>query len=513
MIKFRNTKKCGGVFKTAIKPWEHGPHDLDLCVVCHTNVPGKMKQIIKLRNMAIYGDEAVFRFNVNEHETTENDVLTCFMNATKEIRSDFLSQILSHLKEDELLLLANKLGKLQGKPISDDANALKTFYHSLPSLKAMDLNPWLTSRNKVLMSIICGILDKGDLNNLHENELFTISIIIEQIYNLRFNKLVLPTSFLLNLYIYMITGSKMCVDAMSSILPCGSYGTVRNWLQNLSADQIQYPTEGSLMNVFDNSQVIGKKHGIRPGNKVNSSVMTMKAYTVLSVNKIQEDHDLSPSECFPSTTLTGYEDRVRELSNNDVHGNRLVAQRNFDKFNSVVNDMVNQNTPFYTDLEAYHLEIFQQFLEYYIEEVFQEFEKCDKSSKIKDDVDWNLEKESQMTDDIICINCGHVWGKRKRKCDNCKEKLVKNKSEDELPITNHSRKKFHSLWERETQTVQPEKGEQQIFIEDRYPHFVKSQHEESKFLTVTDPVLVNPNSAESLALVLRQIGKDNYINR
>lgn len=164
--------------------------------------------------------------------------------------------------------------------------------------------------------------------------------------------------------------------------------------------------------------------------------------------------------------------------------------------------------PDYVDLEAVHCEQFSLFLQQAINVVSQEI---DEGGANGDKIGQEIKKQEYQENNIVCQTCGHANPTQKRICGNCKEKegltLAKRAKKAKGPSQSYQKEK---MWlvdlldkkKKESQT----KSDENITSDDRYSH-VPSGHEKGRRLKLTDPIFVNPNSAETIAEVLRCIGK------
>ena len=94
----------------------------------------------------------------------------------------------------EMTTIAFKIGQRQEKHILRDSEAISNQYNDKQLLESFCADQWLSERDPVLLSFIQG-LTRTALNSCSTNTKVAISRIVEQVYALRFQKLVAPVSF------------------------------------------------------------------------------------------------------------------------------------------------------------------------------------------------------------------------------------------------------------------------------------------------------------------------------
>ena len=103
-----------------------------------------------------------------------------------------------------------------------------------------DLNPrdFLAGRNTVLLSFLRSVAPSKNPNS------YQFAILVESVYHLRNNNLILPHSFMANLIQTFISGSKTVTALNGKLLAGGSDTTYRTWLKE-NALEIELPVEDS----------------------------------------------------------------------------------------------------------------------------------------------------------------------------------------------------------------------------------------------------------------------------
>ena len=86
--------------------------------------------------------------------------------------------------------------------------------------------------------------------------------LIEQIYNCRNKRSVLPLGFRENLITYKLSNNPLLSALNCSLKPSGSPTYLTSWLNSSASSAIEFP-EGIVQVVFDNEQIIGKQYKLK----------------------------------------------------------------------------------------------------------------------------------------------------------------------------------------------------------------------------------------------------------
>ena len=130
--------------------------------------------------------------------------------------------------------------------------------------KALTYYPkkWLEDRPKPIVECFAKLCNQDPSSEIGS---YSIAKVIEQTYNTRNSRLVLPLSFRHNLVLYSLTGSKQLVKLYSSSSPSDSYTFITNWLSQNAKIEITFP-ERTVRVVFDNEQAVGKRYTVTVEN-------------------------------------------------------------------------------------------------------------------------------------------------------------------------------------------------------------------------------------------------------
>ena len=194
-----------------------------------------------------------------------------------------------------------------------------------------------------------------------------------------------------------MTGSKYAVNAMNCSGAGGSYTPMRDWVNNLPMTPLPCPS-GTVVNVFDNEQVIGRKSGLVPKNTARSSVITNCGVVQLGTEEIQTKAALKPKNW---THIKALNLKVRSAHADDKES--MEAERK--KFLEIVQGMISQGTTFHHEMEKYHYTQLYFFLEKAIDDVRNA--QMMEGQNYVDDVDRIVGSQTTRTQ-IICAECGAV---------------------------------------------------------------------------------------------------------
>ncbi|VDH92761.1 Hypothetical predicted protein [Mytilus galloprovincialis] len=270
------------------------------------------------------------------------------------------------------------------------ASSFALQYKDPKAMASFNVKAWLNRRNKSIISFLQGVSNTEfhtDPNELG-NEL-SLARGVEQLYMLRCPYLITPISFLLNISIYTLTGSRLAVDIIGNCCPAGHYQTVTSWLREQGTKEPEILI-ADLMNVFDNEQVIGGKSAIRPNQKVITSIITNKGVVALHSDQlIQGKADLKPQ------MLYNLHKQNEENENTDGQQELL---------NSITFEMMSQSSKRIIKMERDHFEQLYYFVNAAIEVVKQE--QVLEGDKIEDTIDQKVAKDA--LDDLMmqCATCG-----------------------------------------------------------------------------------------------------------
>ena len=119
--------------------------------------------------------------------------------------------------------------------VTIDSKIISSNYKDLNHLKNINSKKYTTEREPILNSFLEGIISK---NHCHP---FLLAVIIEAIYHLENNNLILLHCFLANLVETFISGLKTVTAINGKILPSANDTTYRKWLNENGKEKYVVP--------------------------------------------------------------------------------------------------------------------------------------------------------------------------------------------------------------------------------------------------------------------------------
>ena len=483
LYKYRNAKKAGKGFTSIISVLQFESHRDNNCFCQeHMGDHGEYSDTKrrKLDDRRVQYPLIVFESNTSSlrkdkessgAEEQLNELESVFNSVPTSEKTTAVLRLIRTLSKDQQISIICTVINYESKTISSDIDCVQNSYSNIKDLNKLDLRNYYADRNEFVRNILQA-LTKTDGR---EKE-FGLTVTLENIYKLRNTNFIGPVSMMQNLTVLSLTGSKTSVDIIGTSGAGGKYSTLCRWLDISSEKQIG--PSGDAVYMFDNEQVVGRTWSIKPNNKVNCSVITTVAAAGLNESlELQSNKELHPSNWF----------------------NRVKAEAAVDSFLNESNNKIKE-------LKQVHFNQMKLFIDAAIKHVLDE-QNTDKTDMDKID---NIVRQISLDRDFkICLKCGMLFSKTKRKCQQCKESLCKR---------NYETQKEHSDEEScPTATVEEviTKGRPGVDATDsntdntfqRYDHIASAHTEEPIKVQLMDPLFVNPNSYENLTLVLRHIGK------
>ena len=156
-----------------------------------------------------------------------------------------------------------------------------------------DINTWLSHRPEELIKHLQQLCNLDNSEHSH----YILAKLIEQIYNRRNRRLVLPLSFREILITYILSNNPLLSALNCSSKPSASHTYLTSWLNSSASSEIEFP-EGIERVVFDNEQIIGKRYRVKTNQSaVPASVISSSAYlSIDNKSKIQYDDRFMPSK-------------------------------------------------------------------------------------------------------------------------------------------------------------------------------------------------------------------------
>ncbi|MEW8547705.1 MAG: hypothetical protein AB2693_29710 [Candidatus Thiodiazotropha sp.] len=481
LYRFRSAKKSGVTFSTSMTISEFTPHINDNCNYCLENLatqPGTKKKMMTTPGRG-KRSKLCIDLKQDECKTSESNILAdIYESMPSTENSQVLENFILNLSSKTQLDIIELILKKNIASINKDIETIQNTYRSVPQLKELNVYEYINQRNKTIVTV----LESLTMTSLHDDCL-RLSVILESIYKLRNARFLGPVSMLQNLTVFSMTNSKTAVDVMGNFGAGGKYSALCKWLDTMSSIPTPFP-KGDTLVVFDNEQVIGKTWNIRPQNKIKTSIITTVAAAQLDKENIVEQD----SNCHPKTWFT-------------------QAQTE-----NVVAEMVAAKETFSDQLRRVHMDQFKIFIRASIEQILEEQSSSDKEPPSVDVIDKIVEKLQQEREFKTCLDCNILVSKSKRKCPTCKKDLVKYSADSGTSsYSDAATSPSESISFKNINFDKKHKPPATDTL--RYDHIPSGHSTDPIPVCVLDPVFVNPNSFDSLKLVLRHIGNLAGIKR
>ena len=413
--RYRITLTKGKTFSTSVRLAEFTEHTEFACKLCFVTITDGGHDYLTFDNKTSVGrpakrkrtvlsesDKIVINYKDNNDDDSVvddmdgqliDDLLYQFQKLSDRQRQEFIKRLIPMLCSGEDILTAGQLGSKYADSLAKEANAASSVYRDMNLLLDLDIREYVEGRNPVLLSFLLNMSKKTTLI-CEDKELCVLGRSIENIYKLIDTKNISPLSFLNNITTYMDCGSRKVIDINGSTGPSGKYGSICNWMAEQAAVGPPIPPTGDIAVAFDNDQVVGKRWGIVPGQKLQKSVITNKAYFQLAEDgTLQRDSNLKPGKWFniieDDITITNVRDELESL---------------------------------YSSSDEAHWEQCQLFIDCAIREVLSEQEK---NENITDHVDDLVSKKRTASSMKKCPSCQTYINKGKKKCPFCAELVTK----------------------------------------------------------------------------------------
>ena len=354
-------------------------------------------------------------------------------------------------------------------------------HKNIDSLRNFDPCQYLASLNPGILGILLSLTGQTKENT----PIQTIIPVMESIYRFIEKDFIGIWSFMQNLVTFSCTKSRQACNILGTAIPGGKYSYISAYLNSSeNSTEVSCPN-GDVVFMFDNEQVIGRTWNITAQNKVKMSVITNIAVVQIPTTSPLQDVE----EYSPKTWLTSEnQDKVvDEMCENDANESSKPL------------------------VDAHYDELYHQ-LHNAIEHVRQEVHKDEKSGNWEDILDQEIAKETEEENHQTCHNCKAKFGKRARKCPNCQEKVNKNNKETmegvEGVMADENEEKDEIYFHRHEGRSKDTCNENNVIDPDQqYSHVTSCHSGDPVDVILLDPVFVNPNSIESMILILRYIGK------
>ncbi|KAK3103938.1 hypothetical protein FSP39_023044 [Pinctada imbricata] len=456
-----------------------------------------------------------------EHTELSRTCTFCMTNAFTELVSNLPNEekasvfeyLIYMMSQADKEVLAYHIGSNESHAIRNDAQSFAMMYKDVNTISSFDISRWLCGRNEVLKNFMLGVGQLNSVDRVDKGKTIVLAAAMEQSYKLCLPSLVSPFAFLQNLCLYTLTGSKTAVNIFGRTAPSGGYKTIFKWLYDQKTTPPVCPA-GETMNVFDKEQVVRRKTAIKPNSKAKVSIIANKGITQLS------------EECLLQSNET-----LKHLYLSTCSKRDTIPKEHEEELKAAALEVINPENEQYRIYETLHYEQLFPFIEIAMKCVLEETEDSQSNKGLFDFIDEKITCDDERDKFVKGTLCGTLNSKRKQICIGFKEKegirtakslLKENSDAESIHQPQKSQVTFQKIQFRinsndSTGTVE---GHGNIEITstldveecERYDHFT-SNHRSKKEIVLSDPVFCNPNSLQTVALVLRQIGIENGISR
>ena len=357
-------------------------------------------------NQARYSEDVPSDEMIDSEEKEISILIDNLVEKLRE-RKNFSSKLV-----EKTCVLASVLGKMiVGDQMSEEYGLLQGLYKDINFMMQLNTHEFLKGRNAVLMAFLRSIAPSKNPNS------YQLALVVEAIYHLRNNNLILPHCFMLNLIQTFISGSKTVTTLNGKLLPGGSDTTYRLWLTT-NAEPIEYPTGDSDIFIDNCGHYIVKSYRVSSVKNPKPNVITAcinipwtKDET--GMDGLQQQEELKPCHWMPNAKEKDVQQKMEELISDGK-----------EKF------------------------VYYQYR--YVYELFN-FLASTSNRQMEENIE-NEIKKLDSTGSRRCENtkCLELYNNRKRKCDICGSKVSKVETEEPEDVnkTFHSVPKYFPLGEK-----------------------------------------------------------------
>ena len=399
---------------------------------------------------------------------------------------------IEQINHSQLCDLAYHIGKARSEDLRKSALDLSR-QRNVDELRGYDSGDSTGEGVDLVMAFLKGVA----YTNPHSlaSAPYRLNKTVESILNLTAINLTLPTHLRESLVLYSMTGSKLALQLLGKGGAHASYASVKAWLRQLGVDTLDVP-DGDLVITFDNNQVLERRWKVKLKNEVRCNIVTVVASFKMS------DLSLQNNKSFKVDTT--------RINQKNIESLKFIDQQE--------------------DVKNTHYSHLYSYIQKQIDIVKSE-QVVNEGHGFTDLIDRNVAEKQHAAHFKTCYNCDfRDIPKSKHACPMCKVKVTKAmfaamnldevgnaKAEETRPFSNPREYKVTVKKGDDTLPVSVTCEQQDTFEPSVPPeyHEVMLDVPEPQIPTINvlEPIYVNPCSYESVAIVLRNIGRKCGITR
>ena len=203
--------------------------------------------------------------NINEIGTSDAEPSTEVITSSEDSKEEKEKESAKSQMDQLHRLIAKDVTRLHNEKPCKDMDTVLTY----------DINNWLSELVKHLQEL-CNL-------DFSPHSQYPLGKVIEQIYNCRNTRLILPLDFRENLITYKLSNNPFLFALNSSATSSGSHTYLTSRLNEAASTEIEFPP-GTVRVVFDNKQIIGKRYRVK-ANQSSVPTSVIKSTIYLSIDE------------------------------------------------------------------------------------------------------------------------------------------------------------------------------------------------------------------------------------
>ena len=219
----------------------------------------------------------------------------------KKIKKDYTHEVDNIIKlindgvlsVQELSKISTALGQSQRSLFQHEGEKFTGLYHSLGEIKTFKEETFLEGVNPIVFNFVTALTGQETIS---ANKLNVLCVCIENLYKCVNYRFIGPTSFTINLLVYILSGSEKALNILSAHGCGGSYTTIKTWLKDNASEELHYSLDEDVITFFDNAQILGKNWRVKLDCSAIVSCITSIIHITSTHNaSVQSMDHLSPA--------------------------------------------------------------------------------------------------------------------------------------------------------------------------------------------------------------------------